>query len=247
MKLNIFKKKQFTGNYETWQDALKAGGTYSDDKILKRAIHCRDWVLSGGAVYEQDLRMYHSKPFKPESLATLLWIQSKERKLSVLDFGGSFGTSFYIHKDFLLPNTQWYIVEQEKYFKYAKTHYETGQLKFYETPEGCPKSNVLYLSGVLAYLENPYKILEELLALKIPYIILDRNHFLDDSETPTKLTVQKTNKMTVPTSFPCHLFNKKDLMDMFSDYEIIREWKEFGTASEGMYYGGCLFALKKLK
>lgn len=86
MRFNIFKKKQFTGNYKTWEDALKASGTYADDKILKRAIHCRDWVLSGGAVYEQDLRMYHDKPYKSESLAALLWIQSKDGKLSVLDF-----------------------------------------------------------------------------------------------------------------------------------------------------------------
>lgn len=135
-------------------------------------------------------------------------------------------------------------MEQEKYFRYGKAHYETGQLKFYETPKDCPNSNVLYLSGVLAYLENPYKTLKELFALKIPYIILDRNHFLDNSETATKLTVQKTNKMTIPTSFPCRLFNKKELLDKFSDYEIIREWKESGTASEGMHYGGALLVLK---
>ncbi len=244
MKFNIFSKKQFTGNYKSWDKARKHSIGYDDNKILKRAIHCRNWVLSGGAVYEQDLRMYHDKPFKPESLASLLWIYSKEGKLSVLDFGGSFGTSFYIHKDFLSPAVRWHIVEQENYFRYGKKHYETEQLKFYQTPEQCPNSNVLYLSGVLAYIENPYKTLRELLTLKIPYIIIDRNHFLRDLKAPTKLTIQRTNKMTVPTAFPCRLFNKKELMSAFSDYEIIREWQEPETASEGMYYGGCLLVLK---
>lgn len=246
MKLNIFKKKQFTGNYKTWEDAVNNSEGYDSEQILKRAIHCRDWVLSGGAVYEQDLRMYHDKPWKPESLAALLWVHEKEGKLSVLDFGGSFGTSFYIHKDFLFPNTEWHIVEQKNYFKYGKNNYETEQLKFYENPRQCPKSNVLYLSGVLAYIENPYKTLKELLDLKIPYIILDRNHFLENPGAATRLTVQKTNKMTVLTSFPVWLFNKKQLLDIFLErgYEVKREWKELGTASEGMYYGGAFMVLK---
>lgn len=240
----IGKSKQFQGNYSTWEEARNQSTGYDSDLILKRAIHCRNWVIKGGASYEQDLRMYHDKPFKPESLASLLWIYTQENKLRVLDFGGSFGTSYYIHLDFLNGlDLKWNVVEQKKYIDYAKKNYETEKLKFFHTYDKCQDINVLYLSGVLAYTESPYKILKELLTLGTDYIIIDRNHFLKDPLSKTRLAVQKTKKMTFPTSFPVWLFNKNELMEVLSNYEIVREWKE-NMESEGMYYGGALLKLK---
>ncbi len=239
------REKQFTGNYKTWAEAKKASEGYDNDKILARAIKTRRLVLDGIALYERDLRVFHEKPYVPESLAFLLWVYSKEQKLSVLDFGGSFGTSYYQHQDFLkhLPDLHWSIVEQENYVDYGKKNFETKELKFFKThKEATAHSvpNMLYLSGVLPYLPEPYEMLRELLSLRIPYILLDRNQFTNG---PTKLTVQKTTKMTFPTSFPCTIFNKKELMAMFTDYEILREFR--GPEDEGVYYGGCLLTLKE--
>ena len=236
-------KKQFTGNYKTWQEALKNSEGYDNNKILERAIKTRRLVLDGVAKYERDLRVFHDKPYVSESLAFLLWVYSKERKLSVLDIGGSFGTSYYQHLDFLkhIPDLRWAIVEQANYVEYGKKNFETKELKFFKTHAEATASaapNVLYLSGVLPYLEKPHEMLRELLSLKIPYVILDRNQFTDG---PTRLTVQKTTKMTFPTSFPCWLFNRKELMALFSEYNILREFR--GGETEGMYYGGCLLTL----
>jgi len=244
MKFNLFFKKQFTGDYKTWEAAKLASEGYNDNKIIERAIKTRRLVLEGKAVYERDLRVFHDKPYVAESLAFLLWVYSKEKKLSVLDFGGSFGTSYYQHLDFIkhIPDLKWSIVEQEKYAEYGRKNFETEQLKFFKTYEEalkCDFPNVLYLSGVLPYLEKPYELLRNLLTLKIPYIILDRNQFTDG---PTKLTVQKTTKMTFPTSFPCRIFNRKELMKVFVNYEILREFR--GNENEKVYYGGYLLALK---
>ncbi len=248
MKLNIFKKRQFTGNYKTWEEAKKASEGYGNDKIFARAVKTRRLVLDGIAKYERDLRVFHEKPYVPESLAFLLWVYSKEKTLSVLDFGGSFGTSYYQHRDFLkhVENLRWSIVEQEHYVEYGQKNFETKELKFFKTYGEAltySKPNVLYLSGVLPYLEKPYETLNELLALKIPYILLDRNQFLQNPESPTLLTIQKTTKMTFPTSFPCWIFNKKEMLSVFSDYEIMREFRD--SENEGVYYGGCLLTLKK--
>jgi putative methyltransferase (TIGR04325 family) len=162
-----------------------------------------------------------------------------------LDFGGSFGTSYYQHLDFLkhIDDLHWSVVEQQNYVDYGKNHFETKELKFFKTYEEATKHNspnLLYLSCVLPYLEKPYEILKELIALKIPYVILNRNQFRDG---PTKLTVQKTTKMTFPASFPCWIFNKKEMLGVFSDYEILREFR--GPENEGVYYGGALLVLKK--
>lgn len=239
----LFRKRQFQGNFKTWSDAKNASKGYETDDILKRAIHCRDLVLSGKAKYEQDLRVYHTDPFKPESLSALLWIYKEESKLNVLDFGGSFGTSFYIHNRFLENlYMKWNVVEQEKYVKYAKEHYETGQLKFHYSINECKDINVVYLSGVLAYLEYPYDVVNQLVELKPKYIILDRNHTLDNPDEKTRLTIQVTNKMTIPTSYPCWLFNEKDIINAFNGYEIIANWKE--KTNENMNYQGMLLRLK---
>jgi hypothetical protein len=72
MRLNIFKKKQFTGNYQKWEDAKKASDGYDNSKILERAIKARKLVLDGNALYERDLRVFHEKPYMSESLAFLL-------------------------------------------------------------------------------------------------------------------------------------------------------------------------------
>jgi putative methyltransferase (TIGR04325 family) len=162
-----------------------------------------------------------------------------------LDFGGSFGTSYYQHLDFLkhLDSLKWNIVEQKNYVKYGKENFETEALKFFETPEAATMHstpNLLYLGCVLSYIEKPYEKLREFLSMKIPYILLERNQFTNG---PTKLTVQKTNKMTFPTSFPCWIFNKEEMLAMFSDYEILREFN--GSENENVYYGNCLLVLKK--
>ena len=91
----------FTGEYNSWNDALVNCKGYDDEDILKRVLLSAKKVKSGEMVYERDSILFDRIEYSWEVLAGMLWVASRiSRRLCILDIGGSLGTTYFQNNKF---------------------------------------------------------------------------------------------------------------------------------------------------
>lgn len=214
------------GNYPSWREAMAVSDGYDASFILEKVKTAILKVKNGEAVYERDSVLFDTIQYSWGLLAGLQKAAIEHNlKLSVLDFGGSLGSSYFQNKHFLnnLNSIEWSVVEQPHFVECGKTFIEDNELKFYHTIDDCLQSrkpNVLLLSGVLQCVKNPYQWIDTFLQYNIPYIIIDRTAFTNGLEDI--LTVQHVPQSIYRASYPAWFFNPKKLMDKFkASYEVI--------------------------
>ena len=98
-------------------------------------------------------------------------------RINVLDFGGALCSTYFENRDFSagLSDVRWNIVEQPRQVETGKRWFEDDQLKFYARIEDClaeTQPQVIVLSSVLQYLEEPNALLAELRALPCDHLIV---------------------------------------------------------------------------
>lgn len=226
------KKYGFFGDYKTWSDALKDSRGYDAPEILEKVKDSLLKVKNGEAEYERDSVTFSKIEYSWPVLAGLLWAASlNESKLSVLDFGGSLGSSYFQNKKLLshLKEFKWNIVEQDKFVESGKKYFEDGQLKFYKSIEEslqASRSNVLLISSTIQYIEDPYSLLEEILKNKFDIIIFDRTTFIEGKD---RLTVQKVPPRIYDASYPAWFLDKNKFLEKFKkDYRLVSEFDSIG-------------------
>jgi putative methyltransferase (TIGR04325 family) len=219
----------WSGNYSSWNEAQFSCTGYDSSPILEKCKNSLLKVKKGEAVYERDSVLFDKIQY---SLGLLVGLQrtalGNDGKLCVLDFGGSLGSTYYQNKEILssLKELKWCIVEQTHFVDCGKKYFEDEQLKFYVNIEDClakHKPNVLLISGVLQYLENPYEWIEKFVALGITNIIIDRTSFVE-SEMDI-ITVQNVPDSIYEASYPAWFFNKAKFMSKLTkQYNLIFEF-----------------------
>ena len=213
------------GHYLTWNEAKSKCMGYDTPIILETCKNALLQVKNGTAVYERDGVLFEEIQHSWGLLAGLQKAALENNdKLCVMDFGGSLGSSYFQNRLFLksIKKMQWCIIEQEHFVNCGKVYFEDDQLKFYFTIEECLKTNkpdVLLLSSVLQYLENPFDWIKKFTSLEIPYIILDRTAFIDSNEDC--ISIQNVPGSIYQASYPAWFFQKKKFVEYFKDYEII--------------------------
>ena len=120
-------------------------------------------VKNGTAVHERDSVLFPKVEHNFALLAGLLQAVDNG-ELSVLDFGGSLGSSYFQCRPFLasLKSVRWSIVEQPAYVECGRREFADERLRFYRTVEECLENEspqVLLLSGVIHCLADPYGFL----------------------------------------------------------------------------------------
>jgi putative methyltransferase (TIGR04325 family) len=204
------------GNYPTWQAAQRQATGYDSKIILERVKNSLLKVKNGQAVYERDSVLFDHVEYDWPMLAALMWIAAqREGRLSVLDFGGSLGSSFFQNRKFLssLNAVEWSVVEQAHFVEAGASHFQDEQLKFFTTCEQCLaecKPNVILLSSVLSYIEKPYELLEYLSTLQIEFMIIDRLPVIEGDLDQIK--VQKVNPVIYPATYPAWFFSKTEFV-----------------------------------
>lgn len=234
----------YSGNYSNWMSASEHATGYDSGLILERVRQASMQVKTGAAVFERDSVLFDHVQHSFPVLAGLLRVATENgNHLSVLDFGGSLGSSYFQCRDFLsvVDELQWSIVEQEAFVRCGQEHFATGQLQFFYTIGEClqhMRPDVALLSGVLQYLESPGPVIEELVETGIPCIIVDRTSF---SDAPAdRITVQHVPPSIYPASYPCRIFSRQQFLALFQDrYEVIAG---FGSNDGGATVNGLEFA-----
>ncbi|MES2087671.1 MAG: methyltransferase, TIGR04325 family [Patescibacteria group bacterium] len=251
----IFARSQYeyTGDFANWETAYKQSSGYDDGAVFEKVKKARLRVLSGEKKYERDSVVFDSVQYFWPLLSALLFAAAEEKgRLSVLDFGGSLGSTYFQNLSFLknLPSLSWGVVEQKHFVEFGKKSVANPSLSFFETIEECAtqlKPNVALFSSSIQYLERPYEILEKIKKLGLPYLIFDRTTILDFE--PDRITLQTISKRIYDACFPTWFLSREKLISFLNDsYEHIEEWPSLGdplalSRATGRYKG-FLFKLK---
>lgn len=219
----------FSGNYADWATASAHASGYDSALILERVKQAMLKVKAGEAVFERDSVLFDEVQHSFPVLAGLLRAAAENgNQLSVLDFGGSLGSSYIQCREFLsvLPSLKWGVVEQEHFVRCGQGVFETGQLRFFYTIAECMQQatpNLALLSSVLQYLPEPCKVIDELMNSGIPYIVIDRTPFADHEVDC--ITVQHVPPSIYAASYPCRVFSRRSFLAKFHGrYEVIAQF-----------------------
>jgi putative methyltransferase (TIGR04325 family) len=239
----------FSGDYTDWETASAHASGYDSVLILEQVKQAMLKIKAGEAAFERDSVLFDEVQHSFPVLTGLLRAAVENgNQLSVLDFGGSLGSSYFQCRDFLsvLPSLKWGVVEQAHFVNCGQGLLETEQLRFFITIADCMRQNtpnVALLSSVLQYLPEPYNVLDELMNSRIPYIVIDRTPFGDHKAD--WITIQHVPPSIYEASYPCRVFDKKGFLDkLLGRYEVIALFDgSDGTAvanGRGFTFGGMI-------
>ena len=210
---------RFVGTYPNWQAAEKEAIGYDADEILQKVIEKTRLVVSGEVAYERDGIAFDEPVYCYPLIALLLRVTTENNnKLTVLDFGGSLGSTYYQCRSFLqgVSVLKWGVVEQSHFVESGKMHFSNEVLSFHHSFDDFSakfQPNVVILSGVLQFLSEPFVVLEKAIISEADYIVIDRTPFIDEGDTV--LTLQKVPKHIVDSSYPVWLFNEVEFKNVF--------------------------------
>jgi putative methyltransferase (TIGR04325 family) len=236
---------QFVGQYTDWTQARRASAGYDSEVIVQQALRSALKVRSGEAPYERDGVLFEKIEHSFPLLAALLLAALTEKRLSVLDFGGAFGSSYFQNRGFLraIPGFKWGIVEQEKFVASGRRHIAGDGLGFFFSVEECVREinpNFVLLSGVLSYIPDPLAALRQLVKLDLPFLCFDRTLVAVQGET--RLTVQVVPPQIYQASYPCWIIKEEELLAPLR--ERYRRAYEFAALGGVLRLDGILAAFK---
>ena len=236
----VLVRKTFKGNFASWKAALDASTGYDSDRIVNKVKESARKVRDGNAAYERDSVLFDTVQYSWPVLAGILWVTSRSgNRLSLVDFGGALGSSYYQNRGFLdhLEFLRWSIVEQEKFVTIGKSEFENPQLHFYGDLGECYRQEspqILLLSSVLQYLEDPYRFLQKAISLGFEYIIVDRTLFFE--EGPEEISVQVVPQDIYRASYPAWFLDRRKFLSfLLAAYDINAE---FNSLAGSVRLGG---------
>jgi putative methyltransferase (TIGR04325 family) len=251
-------KYGWKGNYKTYEDAKARCAGYDEDHILQRIINTTAKVKNGEAAYERDGIIYDEVNINIHLLSTLLLIAGKNNnKLTLIDFGGSLGTSYYQNISYLshLTELNWCIIEQPQFVAAGKNAFENEHVKFYDSLEGCfavhPQPDLVLLSSSLQYMSDPYMVLKMIQAFNVPYLLLDLIGYNDKKQD--RITIQNIPPVFygIEASYPCMFFNRDKLESQLSEnyrkvFDFISEQEKYYIGLKPFKYEGSFWQLKAI-
>jgi putative methyltransferase (TIGR04325 family) len=242
----------FTGDYACWADAERQCTGYSAPVILERTCASLLKVKRGEAVYERDSVLFDRPEYAFPALTGLLRAALlSSGRLSVVDVGGSLGSTYFQLRQFLRAAKvlEWSVVEQAAHVRCGRDHFEDRELRFYETIDECLAShrpNVLLLSGVLQCLPDPYGTLAAFLEHRPRHVIIDRTPFLASDRD--RLTVQTVPEWIYPARYPAWFFSETKFTGVLTaaGYSLVTDFAaadDFSPPGERGYYKGFIYDL----
>lgn len=235
----------YRGDYPNWAEARALSAGYDAGVILEKAVAATRLVRDGHVAFERDTVLFKEPDIsKPVLDAVRAVAREAGGRLSVLDFGGALGSTWWQHRRWLedLADVRWSVVEQEGFVRAGQCEFTTGPLRFYETVDACfalEQPNVVLLSSVLPYLESPHALLADLARRNCDWIIIDRTGFTLRGRD--WLTVQHVPESIYRASYPCWFFDRDRLLaPLAMEWRVIAEWPTFDGEANGFEYRGLM-------
>jgi putative methyltransferase (TIGR04325 family) len=235
---------RFEGNYASWPEAQRASQGYDGEQIAHRVLEAELKVKRGEAADARDGVTFDAVQFSLPVMAALARAANERGDdLRVLDIGGAFGNLYRHFRAFgLRTGVSWTVIEQPAYMKPGVEHFQDGRLRFGTSLEeelAVAPADVVLLSSVLQYLEEPHTLVRRVAAWGPGQVVVDR--------TPCSalerdvLTVQKVPEEIYRASYPCWILSRRRLLDAFGPrYRLLAS---FADASGTWHAGGTEFEL----
>lgn len=224
------------GDIASWEEAegvLQHDGLqdYAADNILQTVWEAVRTVREGKAEFERDGVLFYEKDYNYPLLAALFYALARlGKEANILDFGGSLGSTYYQNRQILLEagmTVYWNIVEQEKFVELGRSH--LPEIQFFPSVEEFMQAgkaaDILLLSSVLQYFDEPYRYLERMLKAKFRYILIDRTFFNFEPHRD-RLAVQYVPPTIYKAQYPVWLLSYEKVMRMMGNagYKEIYCW-----------------------
>ena len=214
----------YKGNFATWHEASNASTGYGSDEILGRVISATDRVLAGEAAFERDGVTFSRIEYPYHLIAPMLSAALKaDSRLSVLDFGGSLGSTYRQCRPMLsaVSSISWNVIEQNIFVSAGRARYQNDELAFYfgiDEIEGQRRPNVLLFASVLQYLPDPSGILKKATeGTDVSYLMIDRTPFWHGHDD--RVLVQEVPRSIYSASYPMWVFSYSRLLA-----ELANDW-----------------------
>lgn len=220
---------RFEGNYKTWAEAEQDSEKYDMPTILEKVKNAVQQVVDNKAAYERDSVLFQKIEYELPLMACLLYVANANGgRLTVADFGGSLGSTYFQHRS-AIPTSiklRWAVIEQAHYAKCGRDNFTSNQLAFYETLDECEdleSPDIILLSGVLHYLPEPHVFMESIKKRRARYVLIDKTPLISDSD---RLTVQHVPPNICSSSYPAWFFNSSRFNAQFGDtFKTLFEFK----------------------
>ncbi|MEO5618664.1 MAG: methyltransferase, TIGR04325 family [Candidatus Eisenbacteria bacterium] len=210
---------RFAGPYGSWEAAAAAATGYDAAEILGKVRAAALAVKRGEAVFERDSVRF-MKPEPPvELLAVLLRSAAAHSgRVSVLDFGGSLGSTYFQCRPFLtgIASLRWSVVEQQAFVACGRREFESDELLFFDTIEEAARAEparIAVLSSVLQYLPDPAAIARRITDAQPDAILIDRTPVHDRPDD--SIVVQHVAPAIYRASYPFRIFGRDRLPMLF--------------------------------
>lgn len=227
--------KIWRGDYPSWKAAEASSRGYDAEVILEKCRTAGMKVKRGEAAYERDSVLFDQVQYSWGLLTGLqLGAARNAGRLSVMDFGGSLGSTYFQNLRFLerLPRFEWNIVEQAQFVRVGQADFQDEALRFHHSIDDCVKArrpNVAVLSSSLQYLPDPHAVLEEIIGHDFDVVILDRTPFIATERD--LLTVQTVPASIYQASYPAWFFSRKGLERHFeAGYDLLARTPSWCTS-----------------
>lgn len=219
----------YLGDFVSWAEARAVAGGYDSPLILAKTVAAARAVRDGRAAWERDTVLFSEPEPNAPLLAALLAAAGRHGgALSLVDFGGSLGSTWWQHRPWLrdLRSVSWSIVEQAALVEVGRREFTAGPLRFFSSlAEGQAASNarVLLLSSVLPYLPDPRGLLREIAQGEWTDLIIDRTGFVDLGRD--RLTVQQVPPSIYAASYPCWFLDRSaPLQELGPAWRVAAQW-----------------------
>ncbi|MBL9188267.1 MAG: methyltransferase, TIGR04325 family [Opitutaceae bacterium] len=219
----------YQGDFASWADAQRASRGYGDPAIAEKTIAAARAVRDGRAAWERDTVLFTEPAANAPLLRALRHAAAANGgRLRVADFGGALGSTWWQHRPWLadLAEVRWSVIEQPALVVAGQREFATGPLRFFASLDECwatERPDVLLLSSVLPYLENPHALLASALDRPFRHVIIDRTGFITRGRD--RLTVQQVPPAIYEASYPCWFFDRTSLIVGFAPrWRIVDEW-----------------------
>ena len=238
----------FSEDFPSWEIAKTHSKGWADNVIFDRVKAAAHLLHEGKVVYERDSVVFEETQYSWGLLAGFLYSAIGNDKIDVVDFGGAFGSTFFQNRKFFAKcKVSWNIIEQPHVVEYGRKCFCHGPVHFFFSLSealSCVKPQVIIFSSVLPYIENPYKVLAEAVAAKIPVIIVDRTSFHLGSGD--RIKIQRVPKEIYLSSFPIRFFEKKAFLNRLEEkYELMASFPSIDLSpSPDLAFEGMIWRLK---
>lgn len=213
----------FYGNFSDWESAARRTDGYDRPEILERVKESAAAVRDGRALFERDSVQFHKEEFSASFLACMAYILAhSNRKLNVIDFGGSLGSTFYQYRQLFggLKQLSWSVVEQENFVKLGQRDFQSDSLSFFKTMQEAIDENgipdLILFSSVLQYLRDWDLCLKQAQDFNPRFIIIDRTPLLE-ADTAHRICIENVPETIYKASYPCWFFERSSFLRQVND------------------------------